>query len=147
MSIHGFDFVGKKHINKKQYFGKYRAIVTKIDDPLMQGRIKFKCPKVLGDYESNWAMPCVPYGYFTLPMPGTLIWVEFEEGDPDQPIWTGMWVPQGKFLVTGKDKKSHIIITTENGNLTINSKQQLRISSEKMDITLETPNGNIHLNP
>ena len=39
-------------------------------------------------------MPCVPYagasvGFYSLPEPGTGIWVEFEAGDPSFPIWSG----------------------------------------------------------
>ena len=52
-----------------------------------------KVPAVLGSVES-WAMPCVPYagasvGFYSLPEPGTGIWVEFEAGDPSFPIWSG----------------------------------------------------------
>ena len=39
-------------------------------------------------------MPCVPVagiqnGMFALPMIGSGVWVEFEQGDPDYPIWVG----------------------------------------------------------
>jgi hypothetical protein len=39
-------------------------------------------------------MPCSPYagkgiGLFTIPPVGTNVWVEFEGGDPDYPIWSG----------------------------------------------------------
>ena len=39
-------------------------------------------------------MPCVPVagiqtGMFTVPPIGSGVWVEFEQGDPDYPIWTG----------------------------------------------------------
>jgi hypothetical protein len=130
MSMHGFDFNGKKHVNRKEYYGKYRAKVTKVDDPLQQGRIKFSCPRVLGDYESPWALPCLPHGYYTLPPVGSLVWVEFEEGNSDLPIWTGAWYPQQSYPLNGKDKKDSIIIESTKGN-----------------ITQQTPKGSINLNP
>jgi hypothetical protein len=39
-------------------------------------------------------MPCVPYagpgvGFFAIPPVGANLWVEFEGGDPDYPIWAG----------------------------------------------------------
>lgn len=80
----------------KQFFGKYRGTVTDIQDPLMTLRIRAKVPDVMGDLESGWAMPCVPFGgsgmgFFALPKVGAGVWIEFEHGDPDYPIWTGCW--------------------------------------------------------
>ena len=59
-------------------------------------RIRAKVPDVMGDLESGWAMPCVPFGgsgmgFFALPKVGAGVWIEFEHGDPDYPIWTGCW--------------------------------------------------------
>jgi uncharacterized protein involved in type VI secretion and phage assembly len=78
------------------FYGKYRGVVTDIQDPLMTGRIKANVPDVLGDQESGWAMPCAPFGgdqagIFALPTVGAGVWIEFEHGDPDYPIWSGCW--------------------------------------------------------
>ncbi len=77
-----------------RFFGKYRGIVSDVDDPLFIGRIKAKVPDVLGDDESGWALPCAPsggsgMGFFALPSKNAMVWIEFEQGDPDFPIWTG----------------------------------------------------------
>jgi uncharacterized protein involved in type VI secretion and phage assembly len=79
-----------------QYFGKYRGIVSDIHDPLMMGRIKAQVPDVYGSNDSGWAMPCAPFGgqgmgFFALPTVGAGVWIEFEQGDPDYPIWSGCW--------------------------------------------------------
>lgn len=79
-----------------QFFGKFRGTVTDIQDPLMIGRIRAKVPDVLGEMESGWAMPCAPFGgsgmgFFALPKVGAGVWIEFEHGDPDYPIWAGCW--------------------------------------------------------
>lgn len=79
-----------------QFYGKYRGTVTDIQDPLMIGRVRAKVPDVMGDQESGWAMPCAPFGgssmgFFALPTVGAGVWIEFEHGDPDYPIWTGCW--------------------------------------------------------
>jgi uncharacterized protein involved in type VI secretion and phage assembly len=79
------------------YYGKYRGTVTDIQDPLMTGRVRAKVPDVLGDQESGWAMPCLPFagsgmGFFALPKVGAGVWIEFEHGDPDYPIWAGCWI-------------------------------------------------------
>ena len=79
-----------------QYFGKFRGVVTDINDPLQTGRIRARVPDVTGDKESGWAMPCFPFGgsgmgFFALPTVGAGVWIEFEHGDPDYPIWAGCW--------------------------------------------------------
>jgi len=79
-----------------QFFGKYRGIVTDIQDPLQIGRVRARVSDVMGDQESGWAMPCFPFGgssmgFFALPKVGAGVWIEFEHGDPDYPIWSGCW--------------------------------------------------------
>ena len=77
-----------------QYFGKYRGTVLNNVDPMQMGRIQVLVPDVSGVVPTSWAMPCMPYGginagMFAVPLPGTGVWVEFEQGDPDYPIWVG----------------------------------------------------------
>jgi uncharacterized protein involved in type VI secretion and phage assembly len=77
-----------------QFFGKYRGTVANNIDPMQQGRIQVNVPAVLGGGQLSWAMPCTPYagsgvGFFTVPPTGANVWVEFEGGDPDYPIWSG----------------------------------------------------------
>ena len=81
---------------KKEFLGKYRGLVTDIQDPMMQGRIKAKVPEVFGTDESGWALPCLAFGgsqmgLFVLPDVGSGVWIEFEHGDPSFPIWVGSW--------------------------------------------------------
>jgi uncharacterized protein involved in type VI secretion and phage assembly len=76
------------------FFGKYRGTVVNNIDPLFMGRILALVPDVGGLLPTSWAMPCVPVaginmGVFTVPPIGSGVWVEFERGDPDYPIWVG----------------------------------------------------------
>ena len=78
----------------KLYFGKYRGTVIDNLDPMQMGRILALVPDVLGDLPSSWAMPCLSVGgaqggMFTVPIIGSGVWIEFEQGDSDYPIWTG----------------------------------------------------------
>jgi hypothetical protein len=78
----------------KRYYGKYRGLVVMNIDPMQIGRIIAQVPDVLGETPSSWAMPCVPAagiqaGCFIVPPIGSQVWMEFEQGDPDYPIWTG----------------------------------------------------------
>ena len=79
-----------------RFYGKYRGLVLVNVDPQNQGRLKAVVPEVLGVFPSNWALPCTPYagllaGLFTVPMVGTGVWIEFEAGDVNRPVWTGCW--------------------------------------------------------
>jgi hypothetical protein len=78
----------------KLYYGKYRGLVIENIDPLQIGRILAQVPDVLGETPSTWAMPCVPIagiqsGLYLVPPIGSQVWIEFEQGNPGYPIWTG----------------------------------------------------------
>jgi hypothetical protein len=78
----------------QRFYGKYRGLVIENIDPEQIGRVLVQVPDVLGETPSSWAMPCVPAagiqsGCFVVPPIGSQVWVEFEQGDPDYPIWTG----------------------------------------------------------
>ena len=77
------------------YLGKYRGIVSDNKDPFFIGRVRAKV-KDLGDEEFGWAMACTPFagkgaGFFAIPDVGVGVWIEFEHGDPEYPIWSGCW--------------------------------------------------------
>lgn len=79
-----------------RHLGKYRGTVVNNVDPMAIGRIQVQVPDVLGDATSSWAMPCFPIagpgmGQYHLPPKGGGVWVEFEQGDPSYPIWSGCW--------------------------------------------------------
>jgi len=77
-----------------QFFGKYRGMVLDNVDPMQLGRLMVQIPDVSNVLPSTWAMPCVPFagiqqGCFVVPAIGSGVWIEFEQGDADYPIWTG----------------------------------------------------------
>ena len=77
-----------------KFFGKYRGTVLNNVDPLQEGRIQVVVPDVSAIAPSSWAVPCLPLagiqnGFYTVPIIGSGVWVEFEQGDPDYPIWVG----------------------------------------------------------
>lgn len=83
----------------QRFYGKYRATCINNVDPQQIGRIQVLAPDVSGVLPTSWAMPCLPAaglqnGLFTVPPIGAGVWVEFEQGDPDRPIWVGgFWAP------------------------------------------------------
>ncbi len=105
------------------FYGKYRGVVTDNRDPLLIGRIRARVPEVLGDRDSEWAMPCAPFGglgmgFFALPGAGAGVWVEFEQGDPDRPIWSGVWWASAADVppVVVTPPYSKVVVRTEAGH-------------------------------
>ncbi len=111
----------------KQYLGKYRGTCVNNVDPMQIGRIQVLCPDVSTIMISSWAMPCVPMagkqqGAFMIPQIGSGVWVEFEQGDPDYPIWVGgFWgvtaeVPATALVPPAIPPGQNIVIQTTNQN-------------------------------
>ncbi|MGW7366515.1 phage baseplate assembly protein V [Streptomyces sp. NPDC054841] len=104
-----------------RFLGKFRGQVVNNQDPLRIGRVTVKVPDVLGDEPSTWALPCLPFtgrdsGHYAVPAEGAGVWVEFEQGDPSYPIWTGCWygheseVPQD--ALAGPPTHQNVVIQT-----------------------------------
>jgi uncharacterized protein involved in type VI secretion and phage assembly len=77
-----------------KHFGIYRATVLDNIDPRQMGRIIVNVPDVGDVTPSTWAMPCVPLtgrqmGTFFVPPVGAGVWIQFEAGDANRPVWTG----------------------------------------------------------
>jgi hypothetical protein len=127
------------NVTRQSFYGKYRGTITDNKDPLMQGRIRAMVPSIFGDQETGWALPCSPYagkdvGFFFVPPVGANVWIEFEEGNTDNPIWAGcFWgVGEAPKMPALPDFK---VIKTDFANITIND------LSGAGGVTIETTNG------
>lgn len=104
--------------------GKYRGTVANNVDPLRLGRVQIEVPSVLGSSQLSWAMPCVPYagagvGFFFIPPVGAHIWVEFEGGDPDYPIWVGCFWDQAGDVPASPPIAEMKVLKTDAATVTI----------------------------
>ncbi len=84
----------------KRYYGKYRGKVADNIDPLFLGRIIPIVPAI-SEVPLTWALPCTPYagmqvGFYAIPPIDANVWIEFEAGDPNYPIWTGCFWEEGE---------------------------------------------------
>jgi hypothetical protein len=72
--------------------GRYRAPVVDNLDPMEEHRLNVRIPEVLGDDASAWAKATPDPAATDAPLPeiGTEVWIEFESGDPNYPIWVGV---------------------------------------------------------
>lgn len=98
--------------HKGKYYGLYRAYVYDNKDPKNLGRLKLQIPNVYGVENgtdmlvTDWAYPMFPTcgnkaGIMCIPPitnhDGTkvLVWVAFEMGDKNKPVWMGGPVSSG----------------------------------------------------
>jgi hypothetical protein len=150
-----------------QFFGKYRGTVANNIDPMQLGRVQVSVPAVLGSGSLSWAMPCSPFagpsvGLFLVPPNGANVWVEFEGGDPDYPIWSGcFWgtgdVPASPALPQMKILKTDAITITINdmpgaGGLTIDVEPPavttpLTLTFDASGIELKNGSASVKLTP
>jgi uncharacterized protein involved in type VI secretion and phage assembly len=100
-----------------KYYGIYRGTVANNIDPMQLGRIMAIVPDVGGITPSTWAMPAVPIagkqmGTFMVPQIGSGVWIQFEAGDADRPVWTGGWWgnPAEVPALTGVPGDSNIVL-------------------------------------
>lgn len=96
-----------------RYYGIYRGFVVDVADPEERGRVRVQVPSIgqrrKDDVPLNiWALPCQPglsvgkrggqmHGLFVPPNLGDQIWVSFESGRPELPVYMGGWLSQNNF--------------------------------------------------
>jgi hypothetical protein len=125
-----------------RYYGKYRATVLNNLDPRNQGRIMVQLADIYGLFPSTWALPSFPLaginaGAVALPAIGSQVWIDFEAGDPEYPVWTGsFWPDPGGFpllaLVGATPATPNIHFQTSTGvsvTLSDNPAQQVMITT------------------
>lgn len=118
-----------------RHWGKYRGVVIDNNDPKQMGRIRALVPEILGDEETGWALPCVPYagdevGWFALPPVGTGVWIECESGLLSAPVWSGCWWKEGA-LPNRATPDIKVIKTAAGHTITLDDSG----SAEKVEIT------------
>lgn len=80
--------------------GVYRAVVADSRDPDGLGRLKVRIPALTGAATSEWIYPVIGAGYVVVPKAGEQVWVLFEAGDVENPVWLG----KTKVTTTGINK-------------------------------------------
>ena len=81
---------------KYELMGFYRGKVVDNKDPLRLGRVKVKVMPFMEevrDEDCPWAEPCWQAGILYIPPRNAWVWVFFEEGDPEKPVWFGWSLP------------------------------------------------------
>jgi hypothetical protein len=139
----------------QQLYGKYRGVVTDNNDLTGRGCVRAKLP-AFDDLELGWALPCSPYagdgvGLFLIPPKGANVWIEFEGGDVESPIWCGcFWdllkapvIPALPFKKVLKTDSATITLddTPGIGKVTIETKTGFAISLGPTGLEIKNPMG------
>jgi hypothetical protein len=119
-------------------YGKYRGKVVDPVDPLQLGRIVALVPAI-SEMPLSWASPAVPYagkgvGFFAIPPVGANVWIEFEGGDANYPIWTGCFWGEGE-VPAEPALPTTIMLKTTLGAFSINN------LDAELKLILEAPDG------
>lgn len=88
-------------LGQPRFYGVYRGIVVDAQDPLQTRRLRLSIPALFGDSPTEWAEAVLPpiidsdlalnvENNFALPSEGDGVWVMFEAGIPDFPVWIGI---------------------------------------------------------
>lgn len=127
---HGIEYLGR-------FYSVYRGIVISNKDTNNMNRILVNLPSILNGVEA-WALPLNQdgnngYGFKLMtPVPGQMVYIMFENGDPLRPLWLyhgwakdekptelnndtiGIITPLGnKIILNEKDGKLSIVTNTE----------------------------------
>ncbi len=132
-----------------RFYGKYRGQVTDVDDPERNCRVKALVPGVMGETEVGWALPAFAfagagYGQVLLPEVGDLVWIEFEAGNLNYPIWTGAFFlngqrpePSGNGARVIVSKKGHQLVLDDDADtLTVKHAMGATLEMTATEITL-----------
>lgn len=117
--------------------------MTNNQDPKHIGRVRAIVPDVFGDLESGWATPSAPFGgkdlgFFAVPDKDAGVWIEFECGNPEHPIWSGCWWGDEKEMpsVLSPGTTPKVLIKTKGGHSIL-----LDDTKDSASITLQTSGG------
>lgn len=115
-------------MSARTYYGKYRGTVVNNIDPMQIGRLMVQVPDVGGLIPGTWAMPCLPFsgkqmGAWMIPQVNAGVWVEFEQGNPNFPIWSGCWYGSSAevpaLALTGPPISPNVVLQTAAQNAVI----------------------------
>lgn len=135
------------------YYGKHRGKVTNVSDPENRGRIMATVSGVMGktEVEIGWALPAFPFagdghGLVMLPAVGSMVWIEFEAGDLDHPIWSGGFflpgqrpAPDGHGARVIVSKNKHQVVLDDDADEVIlkhNSGPEIKMTGTAITLTV-----------
>jgi uncharacterized protein involved in type VI secretion and phage assembly len=127
-------------MSSDHHYGKYRGVVVDDQDP--DGRFRLRVAVPAMGLPGSWAEASLPvsglWPSFTPPPVGSLVWIEYEAGDPDKPIYTGRIVDAA--VAEGASPRA-VVEPTADGGLSIRAAGGASISLGTDGIVLDNGKG------
>lgn len=138
-------------VPRTEFSGLYAAVVISNEDPEQRGRLRVFIPGIhpKDSPENNypWAEICAQgvgpgRGALKIPKVDETVWIMFNQGDPERPVWMGSWwgAPGGQTELPEEIKRpksdEHYVIKTDGGNLIDMSDEE-----GKVGITIKIADG------
>lgn len=128
------------------YYGKYRGIVLKPFDSGIPPKGRITVTVTVGGTPMEMvAEACTPYpGFYAIPPAQSGVWIEFEEGNLDKPIWTGCWWREGEITALLKPDippataQTVVFAALPVGGVAAQATARLKMDSTTGDVTLES---------
>lgn len=136
-----------------RYYGIYRAQVISNEDPEFCGRLKLKIPQIYGESVYDyWAWSFGIYagankGFVMLPSVGDWVWVQFENGESEKPVWSYGWWGKGDMPSEYKSNYSEVttLQTTGGSRIVLDDRDDSIQIEQKGGMVLDIRDGKINL--
>lgn len=133
-----------------RYYGCYKGTVYDNQDPEFRGRLRVSVPDIYGDDSPDyWALSKGMFagkgtGLYAIPVNNDPIWVSFEGGDPNFPIWEYGWIPSNTTPDVAKKtgNTTYVFQTTQGQRLEFDdAKGEVRIKNKKGSLVVLNEKG------
>lgn len=134
-----------------RFYSTYRGVVTSNQDPDHQDKLCIYLPNILQGVEV-WAYPKGQPGgpgsgmKWLTPKEGSLVYVEFENGDPRHPLWSHHGWAIGEIPDELDDKDTVGIITPKGNKILLNESESGVLTISIIgDINIESLEGDVNI--
>lgn len=112
------------------FYGDYRGQVKDNEDPEHRGRVKVHVPQIHGDsWPDVWAEPKAVgagpgCGFWSIPDVGDWVYVTFDHGRPEHPLWAGGWWGSDDVLEGDMTPKKVVLAVKEGMKVVLDRENQ-----------------------
>lgn len=138
-------YEGLEYFNR--YYSEYRAIVVDRDDPLKAGRLRLLIPGISDEPLEQWVYSAgvyagPGYGLKLIPPVDSVVYVIFENGDPNKPLWKHGYFADNEIPESLSHPDQYWLLTPNGMIIEMNDKDNyIKIEHNKGDVVTLNDNG------